>query len=225
MEQRQILSHGQAGRPDRVTPEVIAERLTRLGGGRRSDAATARLLGGEDVPSRAPDRLLVPAAVLVPLVERASGLMVLLTRRTAHLANHAGQISFPGGRIEDQDQGDPIRAALRETQEEVGLASGHIRLLGRLDEYVTVTGFSVSPVVAAVRPPFDLKPDPFEVAEVFEVPLTFILDPANHRRHSRMVDGRERFYYAMPYGEHYIWGATAGMLINLYEALQPCESF
>ena len=158
------------------------------------------------------------AAVLAPLVERAEGLTVLLTRRADHLAHHPGQISFPGGRLEPDD-GSPEEAALRETEEEIGLHRSHIEIIGRLDPYVTRTGFHITPVVGLVRPPFELIPDPFEVAEVFEVPLAFLLDPANHQRHSRVHKGRERQFYAMPYGERYIWGATAGMLVNLYDRL------
>ena len=165
-----------------------------------------------------PDPPLTPAAVLVPLVERPDGLTVLLTKRTQHLANHAGQISFPGGHQEPGDE-TPEDAAMRETEEEIGLDRRHVEIIGRLDTYVTRTGFSVTPVVAVVTPPFDLEPDPYEVDEAFEVPLDFFLDPANHQRHSRYFKGRERPFYAMPYGDYYIWGATAAMLINLYESL------
>lgn len=160
----------------------------------------------------------MPAAVLVPLVARSDGLTVLLTERTAHLSHHAGQVSFPGGRVEEIDE-DALAAALRETEEEIGLSRERVDLLGWLDEYITGTGFRISPVVGLLTPPFELSPDPFEVADVFEVPLDFILDPANHKRHSRVFEGRERRYHAIPYRGHYIWGATAGMLINLFEVL------
>ena len=166
----------------------------------------------------------ISAAVLVPLVERADGFSVLLTQRTADLKAHAGQISFPGGKLEAFDA-DAAAGALRETAEEIGLAAAHIEILGQLDPYMTVTNFAVTPVVGAVTPPFDLRPDPVEVADIFEVPLAFFLDPANHQRHSRQIaegpDGTKimRGYYAMPYGDRYIWGATAGMLINLYDVL------
>ncbi|CAA6604128.1 NUDIX hydrolase [Rhodospirillaceae bacterium LM-1] len=160
-----------------------------------------------------------PAAVLVGLVERAEGFTVLLTRRTEHLQHHAGQVSFPGGRIEEQDA-TPAQAALRETEEEIGLHRSQIDLIGRLDDYVTGTGFCVTPLVGLIRPPFDLQPDPFEVAEVFEVPLAFLLAPANHQTCEKEIRGQPRRYYAMPYGRHYIWGATAGILINLYEVLR-----
>jgi 8-oxo-dGTP pyrophosphatase MutT (NUDIX family) len=167
----------------------------------------------------APAATLIPAAVLVPVVNRPAGLTALLTRRTEHLAYHAGQISFPGGHMEPGDA-RPEDAALRETEEEIGLHRRHVEVIGRLDRYLTRTGFDVTPVVAVVEPPFDLAPDPHEVAEVFEVPLDFLLDPRNHQRHSRQYEGRERHFYAMPYGAYYIWGATAGMLRNLYERVR-----
>ena len=160
-----------------------------------------------------------PAAVLVPIVRREDALTVLFTRRTPHLHDHAGQISFPGGRTEP---GDPSleATALREAQEEIGLARERVELLGRLPEYVTVTGYRVTPVVGLVSAPLDLRPDPFEVAEIFEVPLAFLLDPANHLRNTVLQEGKRRRYYAMPYREYYIWGATAGMLMNLYGFLR-----
>ncbi len=157
------------------------------------------------------------AAVLVPVVNRSGELVVLFTRRTAHLPDHAGQISFPGGRAEGGES--PHETALRETREEIGLDAAQIQILGTLSEYATVTGYRVTPVVGLVRPPFELRPDAFEVAEVFEVPLAFLLDPANHQRNRLVQDGVERHYYAMPYGRYYIWGATAGMLMNLYAFL------
>ncbi|MSO72862.1 MAG: CoA pyrophosphatase [Rhodospirillaceae bacterium] len=161
----------------------------------------------------------IPAAVLIPLIEHGWGFSVLFTQRTADLKTHAGQISFPGGRLESSDT-DANAAALRETVEEIGLAASQIEILGQLDPYMTVTGYEITPVVGAVTPPLDLKPDPLEVAEIFEVPLAFLLDPVNHQRHSRVVaEGVRRAYYALPYGDRYIWGATAGMLVNLYEVL------
>jgi 8-oxo-dGTP pyrophosphatase MutT (NUDIX family) len=161
---------------------------------------------------------LTPAAVLVPVIERPGGLTVLFTQRTAHLNDHAGQVSFPGGRCERTDA-SPVFTALRETEEEVGLARDLIEVLGLLPEYRTGTGFSVTPVVGLVRPPFELNPDSFEVAEVFETPLAFLLDPANHQRHSMEIAGIVRHYYAMPYEGYFIWGATAGMLVSLYRLL------
>lgn len=165
------------------------------------------------------DGSLTPAAVLVPIVAREAGLSVLLTQRTAHLNHHPGQISFPGGRMESGDTG-PVMTALRETEEEIGLAREQVELLGRLPEYRTGTGFAVTPVVGFVRPPLRLTLDAFEVAEVFEVPLGFLLDPQNHKRHRMEYQGRIREYYAMPYGDRYIWGATAGMLVSLSQLLR-----
>lgn len=164
-------------------------------------------------------RQLVQAAVLVPLVDRSEGMTVLLTRRTDHLHDHAGQISFPGGRIDAGDT-DAIAAALRETEEETGLDRRHIDLIGALDTYVTRTGFEMTPVVGLVRPGFTLSPDTFEVAEIFEVPLAFFLEPGSRRLESREWQGKRRYFYAYPYQGYYIWGATAGMLNNLAEILK-----
>lgn len=159
-----------------------------------------------------------PAAVLVPVVVRPDALAVLLTRRTDHLHHHPGQISFPGGRVEEADV-SPVMTALRETEEEIGLDPDRVELLGELPEYFTGTGFRVTPVVGLVHPPFELKLDSFEVAEAFEVPLSHFLNPANHQRHSMEYQGRIRQYYAMPYGDYFIWGATAGILVSLYRFL------
>jgi 8-oxo-dGTP pyrophosphatase MutT (NUDIX family) len=164
--------------------------------------------------SRQDGDALKPAAVLVPLVERDE-MTVLLTRRTEHLRAHAGQISFPGGRVEADDR-DAVETALREAEEEIGLARQNVEIAGFLDSYETRTGFHITPVVGFVRPGFELTLDGYEVAEAFEVPLDFLFDPANHQRHSRMHDGARRYYFAMPYRGYYIWGATAGMLMNLY---------
>lgn len=156
-----------------------------------------------------------PAAVLVPLVVRPDGLTMLLTQRTAHLARHAGQVAFPGGRVDDCDRGE-VDAALRETEEETGISPAFVEPLGFLDTYLTGTGYRVVPVVALLRPGFSVTPHAGEVADVFEVPLAFLMNPEHHLRHSREWQGKERFYYAMPYGDRYIWGATAGMIRNLY---------
>jgi 8-oxo-dGTP pyrophosphatase MutT (NUDIX family) len=164
------------------------------------------------------ERVPVPAAVLLPVVNHAGGPTLMFTQRTAHLHDHAGQISFPGGRADEGDL-DRIATALRETEEEIGLHRTRIQVLGRLPDYDIMTGFRVTPIVGWVEPPFELKPDPFEVAEVFEVPLEFFLDPNNHRRHQDEVKGRLRRYYSMPFGERYIWGATAGMLYSFYQIL------
>lgn len=184
--------------------------------------APPRPVGDYDLNPNAPaidPNLLRKAAVLVPLIDRPAGLQVLLTKRTDHLAHHAGQISFPGGRIEPEDQ-DDIACALRETEEEIGLARRHVEIVGLLDHYVTGTGFQIAPVIGLVRPPFSLTLDSNEVAEAFEVPLRHFLDPAQHQRHSADIKGRTRHWYAMPYGDYYIWGATAGMLMNLYQRIQ-----
>jgi 8-oxo-dGTP pyrophosphatase MutT (NUDIX family) len=160
----------------------------------------------------------VHAAVLVPIILRASGATLLLTQRTAHLRDHAGQISFPGGRCEASDA-SPEATALREAAEEVGLAATQIEILGRLPEYHTITGFLITPIVALVTPPLNLKLDDFEVADVFEPPLEFLLDQKNHQRHQREFQGATREYWAMPWQDRYIWGATAGMLVSLHHFL------
>ena len=168
------------------------------------------------------ERPVAEAAVLLPLVQRAGGLTVLLTQRSAQLSSHSGQVAFPGGRTDPEDR-DAIATALREAWEEVGLAPQRAQVLGSLPVYTTGSAFNVPPVVALV-PPQPLKPNPQEVAQVFEVPLAFILDPANHQRHRMFWQGREREWFAMPYkdphdplgAEHFIWGATAGMLRNFY---------
>lgn len=159
-----------------------------------------------------------PAAVLVPVVRREAGLTILFTQRTDHLYDHAGQISFPGGRAEAHDE-SPAATALRETFEEIGLPHSRVEVLGTLTEYTTVTGYRVTPVVGLVSPPLTFSLDAFEVAEAFEVPLAFFLDPGNHQRNTLQYQGRTRHYYAMPYEQRYIWGATAGMLMNLYAFL------
>ena len=206
--------------------ENIIERVSnaRDPGLRSSHIMFARERGDHDLnePGMRPIGELKQAAVLVPLVLRPEGITILLTQRTSHLTNHPGQISFPGGRLEEEDDG-PEDAALRETEEEVGLPRSHVRVIGRLDTYIVRTAYAVTPVVGLVTPPFQVKADPYEVAAVFEVPLAFILDPRNHQRLTREHNGKPRWFYAMPYGQHYIWGATAGMLINLYEVLRGQE--
>jgi 8-oxo-dGTP pyrophosphatase MutT (NUDIX family) len=158
------------------------------------------------------------AAVLVPLIDRDDGFHLLLTRRSADLPSHAGQVSFPGGRVQEGDA-SIADTALRETEEEVGLSRSFIDVMGYMEPYETGTGFAIQPVVAIVRPGFVLRADPREVAEIFDVPFNFVMDPANHQRHHAVWQGRERAYYAMPYGRHYIWGATAGMLVALHRRL------
>ena len=158
------------------------------------------------------------AAVLVPLIHRAEGVHVLLTQRTAHLYDHPNQISFPGGRVEGGDTGR-TETALREAEEEIGLARERVEIIGTLPDYEIPSGFRITPVVGWIEPPFELKLDPFEVSDAFEVPLSFMFDPANHQRRSYQFNGRHRDYLAMPYRGRYIWGATAGMLYSLYRQL------
>jgi 8-oxo-dGTP pyrophosphatase MutT (NUDIX family) len=208
---------------ERVTAR-LAPSLQRLHAPIDSAAAMARKLerfrGDFQTDPNSPIRdNLRNAAVLVPLVDRPEGMGVLLTLRDSSLPHHAGQISFPGGRIEAGDA-SAAETALRETEEEIGLARDQVEIVGRLDDYITGTGFLVAPIVGVIRPPYELRPDPSEVAGVFEVPLAFFLDPANHRRESRVFNGVERRFYAMPYGDKYIWGATAAMLMNLYDLLR-----
>lgn len=164
--------------------------------------------------------VMIPASVLMPIIEREDGAHLLLTQRTAHLHDHAGQVSLPGGRV-DPDDASPVDTALRETEEEVGLHRRHVEILGTLPNYLTGSGFCITPVVGLVQPPFDLRADPFEVAEIFEVPLAFLMDGANHqRRAAELPNGVRRSFYAMPYERFFIWGATAGMLRNLFHFLR-----
>src|SRR5437764_4587944 len=210
--------------------ERVIERLAGRRPGRRgfhgsadqAEAAAFRraIRGAHDLnPGMTPpSTALRPAAVLVPLVDHAEGMSVLLTQRTAHLSAHAGQISFPGGRIEEDDP-DAVAAALRETEEEVGLPRERVSVIGRLDTYITGTGFEITPIVGIVAPPFPISIHPFEVAEAFEVPLAFILDRRNHQRIERDVGAHSRSYFVLPYQDRNIWGATAGILVNLAEVL------
>jgi 8-oxo-dGTP pyrophosphatase MutT (NUDIX family) len=196
----------------------------------RARAATRLLRNAPDKVGRSDDDLnpdlkaidpLLPrraAAVLVPIVLHEPELTVLLTQRNEQLASHAGQVAFPGGKIDSGDK-DALAAALRETKEETGLDESYIEPLGFLDAYLTRTSFEIVPVVALVRPGFVLAPHEQEVAAIFEVPLRFLMGGENHVRHSRQWQGKERYFYAMPYGERYIWGATAGMIMNLYDRL------
>ncbi len=158
-------------------------------------------------------RVLAPAAVLIPIIPSEQP-RVLFTRRTGHLSRHAGQVSFPGGRAHESDH-SLVDTALRETREEIGIATKFISVAGFLDPYETVTGYAILPVVGLLRDGFSLIPDANEVAEIFEVPLAFLLDPANIERRSREWQGRNREFYTFHYGGHYIWGATAAILVNL----------
>lgn len=206
-----------------MTREEIRQRLEAVQPTRPAAADTGARSDYDLHPQGRPvapaGRRLKPAGVLVPLVNRPEGVTVLLTQRTAHLQKHAGQISFPGGGMEPDDR-DLEATALRETEEEIGLSPAKVEILGGLDLYETTTGYGVAPVVGWIEPPIDLSIDPFEVAEAFEVPLGFVLDPANHVRESRTRDGLRRFYYVLQYRDYYIWGATAGMLVNLSQVLR-----
>ncbi len=203
-----------------MTPETIIQRFERQARRPRRvnhSPALERMRGDHNLnPDMRPKQPFKPAAVLVPLVKRPEGLTVLLTQRTQHLAHHPGQVSFPGGRMEDDD-GTPEETALREAEEEIGLARNHVDIIGRLDLYITRTGFEVTPVVATVEPGFELALDSFEVADAFEVPLAFLMDPSNHEKHFVHIEGKDRQYWAMPFEDRYIWGATAGMIVNLYQ--------
>ena len=193
----------------RMTPEALRQRLAAPP--EWQPEITQDFLSARAEP--------VAAAVLIPLVQRPEGLTILLTMRTDHLSSHAGQVSFPGGRSEVYDE-SAIATALRETEEEVGLARAHVEVLGCLPDYLTGTGYQVTPVVGLVTPPFALRADPSEVAEIFEVPLAFLMDGVNHQRLSVELPGGRRSFYAMPYERFYIWGATAGMLRNLFHLLR-----
>jgi 8-oxo-dGTP pyrophosphatase MutT (NUDIX family) len=196
---------------------------------RRLDPLEAASAGALEVPRRSDydlnphvrpgePRTLKPAAVLAAIVRRPQGWTMLLTRRTAEMPTHAGQVAFPGGRVQAEDR-DPVATALREAQEETGVDPRFVTPIGTFDAYETVTGFRVVPIVAVVEPGFTLNPDPREVAQVFEAPWEFLMNPANHERHEREWQGTTRAYYAMPYQGHYIWGATAGMIKALYDRL------
>lgn len=164
-------------------------------------------------------RALAPAAVLMPIVQRDEP-TILFTRRTEHLARHAGQVSFPGGRAQDDDR-TLVDTALRETHEEIGVASDFVSVAGFLDPYETGTGYAILPVVGLLRKGFAIVPEANEVAEIFEVPLTFLLDPANRQKRAGEWQGRRREFYAFEYGGHYIWGATAAILVNFRDRFAP----
>jgi 8-oxo-dGTP pyrophosphatase MutT (NUDIX family) len=194
--------------PERLRPEALRQRFV----------APPAWEPEVRVEPRFTQRKPVRASVLVPVVAREQP-TVLLTLRTSHLANHSGQIAFPGGKVDETDV-DAVAAALREAEEEVGLAADFVQILGTLPLYTTGSAFIITPVVALVRPGFTLAPNAGEVADVFEVPLAFLMDPANHRRHSLIAEGLQRDWFSMPYQdegtERFIWGATAGMLRNFY---------
>jgi 8-oxo-dGTP pyrophosphatase MutT (NUDIX family) len=205
---------------DSLTPAALRRRFADPRAWAPEFHGDARLFALEREP--------IAASVLMPLVERDDGLHVLLTRRTDHLTDHAGQVSFPGGRAEPGDV-DVVDTALRETQEEVGLPRERVQVLGPLNTYSTVSSYVVTPIVALVQPPFELALDAFEVAEAFEVPLQFLMTPAHHHRHAAEFDGVQRQFLSMPWQgvdaqgrprEYFIWGATAAMLRNLYSFLR-----
>ncbi len=206
-----------------VTPlrERIAGRLsgTRPGGDPLDAFLRDTPADRHDVLRRAVPRDLTAAAVLVPIVERPAGATVLLTVRASHLKNHAGQISFPGGRLEPGDA-TPWAAALRETEEEIGLAREHVTLAGYLNDHMVISGFLITPAVGFVRPQFALRLDPTEVDEVFEVPLEFVLDRRNHVPRERHYHGTTVTTYDIPYQGRQIWGATANMLVTLCRLLE-----
>ena len=225
MEPRHVLPAG----PDRGGVSGEASDLASLRerfhlhsplGGRRPRPRSPQRRGDDDLnPGMIdPASAFTDAAVLVALVARPAGAHVLLTRRTAHLSAHAGQCAFPGGRIEAWDA-SPESAALREAEEEVGLNPEGVEVLGQLDTYLVRTGYRVTPIVGLIERPQELKPDGYEVDAVFEVPLAFLMRPDARRLGSRLDLGRKRFFYVFDYGDYDIWGATAGMLVNLLEVL------
>jgi 8-oxo-dGTP pyrophosphatase MutT (NUDIX family) len=200
--------------PTRLTPQAVRQRFSESRPWLPEIPGDTGTVGHE----------LAAASVLVPLVQRPDGLHVLLTQRTDHLRDHAGQIAFPGGRVEPEDA-DAVAAALREAEEEIGLPPSAVDVIGRLPHYATITNYIVTPVVALVQPPFTLRLDAFEVAEAFEVPLQFLMTPAHHRRHEFELQGHRRQFLSMPWDgpggdgrprRWFIWGATASMLRNLY---------
>jgi 8-oxo-dGTP pyrophosphatase MutT (NUDIX family) len=214
------------------TPEALEARAL----GRLSMAVPEAVFAPAHVPSRGdhllnpelapapgfsglrPGAIHRPAAVLIPVIAREGQATVLLTRRASHLRDHSGQVAFPGGKIDAADA-SPLHAALREAEEEIGLDRRLVRPIGYLDLYLTGTGFRIAPVLAIVDPVHDLVINPDEVEAAFEVPLAFLMAPENHQRQSREWNGGQRHFYAMPYGEHYIWGVTAGIIRNMYERL------
>ncbi|WP_425499185.1 CoA pyrophosphatase [Hoeflea poritis] len=171
-----------------------------------------------DIIQRLASEPLREAAVLVPLVDHGSHTDILLTQRTANLRTHSGQVAFPGGAIDPED-GSAEVAAMREAEEEIGLPRDFVEPVGRLPQYLTVSGFRITPVLAVVRENYPMQINRHEVEDAFEVPFSFLMDPSNHIRESRVWEGKERHFYTMPYGQRYIWGVTAGILRTLYERL------
>lgn len=209
-----LVARGPAIEPQRLRPAALRSRFAAPPRWEPEIRADARLFNPEEPPR--------PASVLVPLVVRGDDVNVLLTQRTDHLHDHAGQISFPGGRVEEGDS-DVVATALRESEEEIGLSAAVVDVLGMLPEYLTATGYRVTPVIGMVERPFTLSLDDFEVSEAFEVPLSFLMNPANHERRIYRFGDMARTFYAMPYElrrRYFIWGATASMLRNLYQFLR-----
>ena len=209
------VARGAPGAPDQPWEAVIAaaERApaSRVPGSlRHSEESWGRLPPSEPI---------TPAAVLVAVIERAGALSVLLTRRAERLARHAGQISFPGGRADPED-GTPQKTALREAEEEIGLPASQVEIVGRLDDYLVGTGYRITPVVGFVAAPPAFEADTQEVAEVFEVPLSFVLEPSNYRRDKMTIGGVERRFYVLPYEAYHIWGATAAILVNFRDVVR-----
>ena len=193
-----------------VTALAEQEPNANVPGSYRDDGDAAEIFGLTEP--------LTPAAVLVPLIERGQGMTVLLTRRTEHLSSHSGQISFPGGRIEPGDTA-PVRTALREAEEEIGVAPARVEILGRLANYVVGTGYRITPVVGFIDPETEFVREEGEVAEIFEVPLALVMEPENYHREHMRIKNIDRSYYVLPYGDYRIWGATASILANLRDTL------
>lgn len=214
----------QTASADKISRDVLAAWLARdhevdaSGDGGFSDDGESAIQRHAANPQKA----LKPAAVLILVINQRDAPTVLFTQRTAHLTDHAGQISFPGGRVEAGDR-DPFHTALREAEEETGVDATRIDIIGTLPQYTTGTGYLITPVVGWLEPPVVYQPDPTEVEECFEVPLEFLIDINNHHLETAMYKGRMRSYYALPFGHRYIWGATAGMLVTLTRVLGAAQ--